>query len=48
MIRATMSLELPAANGTTIVTGLDGQLCPKAGQAAISMMPRASVARARV
>ena len=48
MIRPTMSLELPAANGTTIVTGLDGQFCPKAGEVAISVIPRASLARASV
>src|SRR4030095_521478 len=43
-MRATMSLELPAANGTTIVIGLVGQLCPSAGQVAESRTPRARLA----
>ena len=30
MIRAAVSLELPAANGTTMVTGRVGQLCADA------------------
>jgi hypothetical protein len=30
MIRAAVSLELPAANGTTTVTGRVGQLCADA------------------
>jgi DNA-binding transcriptional LysR family regulator len=44
-MRPTMSLELPAANGTTIVIGLVGQSCPNAGQLAASMNPTMRLAR---
>ena len=43
-MRAAVSVELPAANGTTTVTGRVGQLCAEAGAAAaaIASMPSAN------
>ena len=43
MARATMSVEPPAGNGTTSVTGLVGQVCANAPFAART--PHASAAR---
>ena len=43
MIRPRISLPLPAANGTTMVTGRAGQSCAAAGAAASTSVARAAI-----
>jgi hypothetical protein len=42
-----MSLELPAANGTTIVIGLVGQFRPAAKQVVVSRSPTEKIAKVK-
>jgi hypothetical protein len=43
MIRPRISLPLPAANGTTMVTGRTGQSCAAAGAAASNIASAAII-----